>query len=163
MNETQSLIHKGIQIIARRRRDRMLLHAAMRIEAEIRTLPRCCRSGVVRCRRDHRARARPDAGRLSSTVVPAQRPRRNHQAMRPPRARRRGAEGPCGLATRRLNRIRSMHPPYEPEIALDQGPRRRPFRPQRNQNQARPTHPRPSGIRPRGNPRGPQFTGMPRY
>ncbi|WP_108517100.1 amidase [Bradyrhizobium algeriense] len=30
----------GIQIIARRRRDWMLLHAAMRIEAEIRTLPR---------------------------------------------------------------------------------------------------------------------------
>jgi aspartyl-tRNA(Asn)/glutamyl-tRNA(Gln) amidotransferase subunit A len=30
----------GIQIIARRRRDRMLLHAAMRIEVEIRTLPR---------------------------------------------------------------------------------------------------------------------------
>jgi Domain of unknown function (DUF4167) len=35
---------------------------------------------------------------------------------------------------------------------LDQGPRRRPFRPQRNQNQqGRP--PRPSGIRPPGNPR----------
>jgi len=29
----------GIQIIARRSQDRMLLHAAMRIEAEIHTLP----------------------------------------------------------------------------------------------------------------------------
>jgi hypothetical protein len=35
---------------------------------------------------------------------------------------------------------------------LDQGPRRRPFRPQRNQNQQRPAHQRPSGIRPPGNP-----------
>jgi multidrug resistance efflux pump len=36
---------------------------------------------------------------------------------------------------------------------LDQGPRRRPFRPQRHQNQQRPAHPRPSGIRSPGNPR----------
>jgi hypothetical protein len=33
---------------------------------------------------------------------------------------------------------------------LDQGPRRRPFRPQRNQQ--RPSGPRPPGIRPAGNP-----------
>jgi Domain of unknown function (DUF4167) len=36
---------------------------------------------------------------------------------------------------------------------LDQGPRRRPFRPQRNQNQQRHANPRPSGIGPPGNPR----------
>jgi hypothetical protein len=36
---------------------------------------------------------------------------------------------------------------------LDQGPRRRPFRPQRNQNQQRQANPRPAGIRPPGNPR----------
>jgi Domain of unknown function (DUF4167) len=36
---------------------------------------------------------------------------------------------------------------------LDQGPRRRPFRPQRHQNQQRPAHPRSSGSRPPGNPR----------
>ncbi len=36
---------------------------------------------------------------------------------------------------------------------MDQGPRRRPFKPQRNQNQQRPVHQRPSGIRPSNNPR----------
>ena len=37
---------------------------------------------------------------------------------------------------------------------MDQGPRRRPFRPQHNQNQQRPAQPRPPGIRPPGsNPR----------
>ena len=36
---------------------------------------------------------------------------------------------------------------------MDQGPRRRPFRPQRNQNQQRQANLRPPGIRPPGNPR----------
>jgi multidrug resistance efflux pump len=36
---------------------------------------------------------------------------------------------------------------------LDQGPRRRQFRPQRHQNQQRQAHPRPSGIWPPANPR----------
>jgi hypothetical protein len=36
---------------------------------------------------------------------------------------------------------------------LDQGPRRRPFRPQHTQNQHSPGRTRPQGIRPTGNPR----------
>jgi Domain of unknown function (DUF4167) len=36
---------------------------------------------------------------------------------------------------------------------LDQGPRRKPFRPNRNQNPSRPSNQRPQGIRPPGNPR----------
>jgi hypothetical protein len=43
-------------------------------------------------------------------------------------------------------------PSQESETALDQGPRRRPFRPQRNQNQQGKPQ-RPAGIRPPGNPR----------
>src|SRR4029453_11638608 len=43
--------------------------------------------------------------------------------------------------------------PSESETAVDQGPRRRPFRPQRNQNQQRQANLRPPGIRPPGNPR----------
>ena len=38
-----------------------------------------------------------------------------------------------------------------PEIVVDQGPRRRPFRPQRKPGQ-QPNRPRPQGVRPPGNP-----------
>jgi hypothetical protein len=39
------------------------------------------------------------------------------------------------------------------ETVLDQGPRRRPFRPQRQQNQQPIARPRPQGVRLPGNPR----------
>jgi Domain of unknown function (DUF4167) len=49
--------------------------------------------------------------------------------------------------------------PTTSEIALDQGPRRKPFRPHRSNNASRPqgrprpANQRPPGIRPPGNPR----------
>jgi uncharacterized protein DUF4167 len=44
----------------------------------------------------------------------------------------------------------AARPPTTSEIALDQGPRRKPFRPNRNTNGSRPQGPRPTNQRPPG-------------
>ena len=57
----------------------------------------------------------------------------------------------AGLARRTMNRLVSPDPLLKSETAVDQGPRRRPFRPLRNQSQQGKPQ-RPAGIRPPGSP-----------
>ena len=58
-----------------------------------------------------------------------------------------------------VHHLASLSPHLESETAVDQGPRRRPFRPQRNQNQQG----KPPRLRPPGNPRQAAATARSNY